>query len=382
VSAVQAPGRAVRVRALRPDEPLKRFVDVAWQVNAGDPNWVPPLRMAINAVLDRRKHPFHRHAEVAYFLAERDGRPVGRIAAIVNHRHNEFHGERLGHFGFFESVDDVPTTRALVEAAAAWLRERGMVRMVGPMNFSTNEEGASPGVLVEGFDRPPSVMMAYNPPYYERLLEAAGLAKEKDLLAYLIDDPDPPERLVRGAELVAKRAGVTIRTLDKRRFREEVDIIKQVYNAAWSLNWGFVPMTDAEFDFIANDLKPVVEPKLCLIAEAGGRPVGFSLTLPDFNQALRKLPNGRLFPFGLFRLLRAKRKIHDVRVLTLGFTPEFQHRGLGAALYLRTFREGVALGYRTAEASWILEDNSEIRRAMEKVGARIYKRYRLMGRAL
>lgn len=381
-AGVRSPGRAVRVRALRADEPLKRFVDVAWHVNAADPHWVPPLRMALNAVLDRRKHPFHRHAEVAYFLAEREGRAVGRIAAIVNHRHNEFHGDRVGFFGFFEAEDDTSVARALVEAAAAWLRERGMDRMRGPMNFSTNEEAASPGVLVEGFDTSPSVMMTHNPPYYERLLEDAGLTREKDLLAYLIETHEPPERLVRGAEAMLKRAGVTVRTLDIRRFRQEVNLIKEVYNSAWSLNWGFVPMTDAEFEFIARDLKPVVDPHLCLIAEADGRPVGFSLTLPDLNQALRKLPNGRLLPLGIFRFLRERRRIRHARVMTLGFTPEYRHRGLGAALYVRTFLEGGARGFRSAEASWMLEDNWEIRRAMERVGARAYKRYRLFAQAL
>jgi GNAT superfamily N-acetyltransferase len=383
MSATAAPAHsAFRVRELGRDESLKRFIDVAWHCNAHDPNWVPPLRMTISGVLDRRKHPFHRHAQVAYFLAERGGRAIGRIAAIVNHRHNEFHDERIGFFGFFESVDEPDVAEALVDAAAAWLRERGMQRMRGPLNFSTNEEGASPGVLVEGFDTRPAVMMGHNPPYYERLLREAGLAKEKDLLAYWLDDPNPPERLERVVERVAEREGVVIRSLDMKRFAQEVETIKRVYNSAWSRNWGFVPVTDAEFDYLAKDMKQIVDPNLCFIAEVDGEAVGFSIALPDLNQALRHLKDGRLFPFGLFRFLWWKRKIDGLRVLTLGFKPEYQHSGLGAVFYLRTIRVGVQRGYRSAEASWVLEDNLDMRGPIEKMGGRVYRRYRLFEKAL
>lgn len=372
----------VRVREIPAGENLRKFVDVAWRENARDPAWVPPLRLSLRTLLDRRKHPFHRHADVAYFLAERGGESVGRVAAIVNHLHNEFHGERTGFFGLFESDDDPETARVLVDAAAEWLRERGMERMRGPTNFSTNEEGASPGVLVEGFDAPPTVMMTHNPPFYGRLLEGAGLAKSMDLLAYLIEDPTPPERLVRGMERLTDRMGVTTRGLDLRRFDAEVATIQGIYNSAWARNWGFVPMTDAEFRHIAKEFRPIVDPELCLIAEIGGEPVGFSLALPDLNQALRKVRSGRLFPSGLFRLLWERRRIRGFRVITLGLKPGFQHQGLGAALYLRTWQVGAAKGYRYGEASWILEDNWEMRRALEKMGAKPYKRYRIYEREL
>lgn len=371
------PARAVRVRELAPGESLRPFIDLAWTINARDPHWVPPLRRTIEAVLDRGTHPYHRHAEVAYFLAERGGVPVGRIAASVNRLHNEYHGEQAGFFGFFEAIDDAEVASALVAAAAGWLRARGMRRLRGPMNFSTNEEGASPGVLVAGHETPPRVMMAHNPPYYGALLEAAGLAKEKDLLAYWLDDPRPPERLVKAAERAAERDGVVLRALRLRRLREEVGIIREIYNSAWSRNWGFVPMTDAEFAYIARDLKPVVDPELCLIAEVHGQPVGFSLALPDLNRALRHLPDGRLLPFGFLKLLWHRRKIDSLRVLTLGLRPEHQNQGLATLFFLRTFQVGVARGYRAGEASWILEDNLEMRSPLEKLGAQAYKTYRV-----
>ena len=379
------PGTAapLRVREIAPGEPLGPFVELSWKVNARDPNWVPPLRMVLNALLDRRKHPFHQHAEVAYFLAERGGEAVGRIAAIVNHRSNEFHGDRVGFFGLFESVDDPEVARALLDRAAAWLRERGMEVMRGPFNLSTNDELYSPGVLVEGFGTPPMVMMGHNPPYYRALMEAAGMTRAKDLVAYWKADSGAPQRLVDGVERMAKREGWRVRSLDVKRFREEVGRVMEVYNSAWERNWGFVPMTEAEFENMAREFKPVVDPELCLIAETeAGEPIGFLLGLPDLNQAIRPLRDGRLFPFGIFRFLWARRKIRTLRVLTLGLKPGYQQSGIGAAMYLRVFQEGARKGYQNGEASWILEDNLRMRQALEKAGAVAYKTYRVYERAL
>lgn len=368
-----------RVRELAAGESLKPFIDLAWTFNAADPAWVPPLRMVVKGILSR-KHPFHEHADVAYLLAERDGRPVGRIAAIVNHRHNEYHGERTGFFGFFECEDRADTARMLVDAAAAWVRARGMERIRGPMNFSTNEEC---GLLVDGFETPPTIMMTHNPRYYPALLEGAGLHKAKDLLAYLVPTNRAPERLVRSVDRMMERAGVRIRSLEIKNFRREVATVMDVYNSAWQHNWGFVPMTPAEFEFMAKELKPVVDPDFCLLAEdANGQAIGFSLTLPDLNQALRHVPDGRLFPFGLLKLLWHRRHINQARMITLGFRPGWQHLGLGTAFYLRTFQVGERKGYQTGEGSWILEDNWEMRRAMEKVGAHVWKTYRIYDREL
>ena len=378
---------ALRIREIPRGASLRPFIDLAWKVNARDPRWVPPLRMALESALDRAKHPFHQHAEVAYFVAERGREVVGRIAAIVNHRHNEFHEDRVGFFGLFESVDDPGVARALVDTAAEWVRARGMDTLRGPMNLSTNEEISSPGVLVEGFDTPPSVAMSHNPPYYGRLLEGAGLARAKDLLAYWMGTNEAPERLVRGAERLEKREGVTLRPLRMDRLADEVRLIQGIYNSAWARNWGFVPMTDEEFQYIARDLKSVVDPDLVNIAEKDGEAVGFSISLPDLNRALKHLPDGRLFPFGLptglIRFLWHKRRIDSARIMTLGLRPEYQKSsGLGTLMYLNTFRVAQRKGYATGEASWILEDNLLMRQALEKVGFVEYKRYRVYDRAL
>lgn len=381
-AAPASPGAALRVRELAPGESLKSFIDLAWTVNAGDPNWVPPLRMALEPVLDRRRHPFHRHADVAYFLAERGGRPVGRIAACVNHRHNEFHGEALGTFGFFEAPDDPEAAAALLDAAAAWLRARAMHTMRGPFNFSTNDEFSSPGVLVQGFDTPPTVMTSHNPPYYQALMEGAGMAQAKDLVAYWIDGSRVPERLTDTMDRLTRRAGVTVRSLRMGEMKAEVARVQAVYNAAWSRNWGFVPMSEAEFEHLSKELRPVVEPRFVLLAEKDGEPIGFLLALPDLNQAFRHLRDGRLFPFGVFRFLWHRRRIDVARILTLGLKPGFQHLGIGAALYTRLLHVGREMGYRAAEGSWILEDNHEMCTALEKLGAVVCKRWRVYERGL
>ncbi len=368
----------VTVREIPPGRSLKPFIDLAWEMNAGDPAWVPPLRLQLRTLLDREKHPFHRHAEVAYLLAEREGRPVGRIAAIVNHRHNEFHDERTGFFGFFECENVAVTARALFEAAEGWLRERGMEQVRGPMNFSTNEEC---GLLVDGFGKEPAIMMPYNPPYYGTLIEGAGYRKEKDLLAYALDRAPAPERLVRGVERLARREKATVRPIDPKHFERDVGIIKDIYNAAWEENWGFVPMTDEEFDFMAREMKPVYDPDLCLIAEVEGEPAGFSLALPDLNVAFKPL-NGRLFPFGFLRFLWHRRRVWRVRILTLGIRAEHRHRALGPLLYLRTWLVGEGEKGYHGEASWILEDNREMNLALEKMGAYVNKRYRIYLRPL
>jgi GNAT superfamily N-acetyltransferase len=373
----------ITVREIDDGAALRPFIDLAWRLNRGDPCWIAPLRLSVAGALDRRRHPFHRHAEVAYYLAERRGRPVGRIAAILNRRHNAFHSDRVGFFGLFECEDDPVTAGALFDAASAWLRARGCDRVRGPLNFSTNDEVASPGVLIDGFATRPSIMLSHNPPYYERLHESAGFVKAKDLLAFHFDDPArPPERGVRILDRLLEREGATVRPLDLRRFREDLDAIKRVYNSAWSRNWGFVPMTDEEFDHLAKEFRPVIDPDLCLIAEVGGAPIGFSLALPDLNEALAHLPNGRLFPFGILKLLWYRRRIRSIRVLTLGFEPRYHRAGLGVAFYRRTWAVGVEKGYVAGDASWVLEDNREMCQALVRMGGSPHRRYRIFERPL
>jgi GNAT superfamily N-acetyltransferase len=299
----------------------------------------------------------------------------------VNRRHVQFHDEAVGFFGFFESIDDEQVATALLTEAERWVAARGMKGIRGPMNFSTNEEC---GLLVDGFQYSPNVMMPYNLPYLARLIEAAGYSKVKDLLAYLLDgrdDPTPPQRLVSGIERLQQEQRVTIRPINLRRFRQEVKLILEVYNSAWERNWGFVPMTPAETDALAVQLRVVGDPNLCLLAEVKGETVGFALALPDYNQALRHM-NGRLFPFGLFKLLWHKRKINGARVLTLGLKPGFRRSGIDAMLYLRLWEEAPKNGYPLVECSWILEDNWPMRRGLERMGARIYKTYRVYEKAL
>ncbi len=356
---------------------LRRFLYLPWNLYRNDPAWVPPLLVEVTKALDRSSHPFFRHAEAEFFLALREGRTVGRVAAIVNHRLNEFHRSRVGEFGLFEAADDVEVAWSLLATAAEWCRARGMEVLRGPMNFSTNEEVCSPGVLVEGFQHPPVIMTGHSPPYYAPLLEACGLRKARDLLCYRVEDRNIPPRLLRAAERLARAGGsVRVRPIAFRDLRAEVERIKEIYNASWERNWGFVPLTDEEIDLMARTLKAIVDPRFCLLAEVGGRPAGFALQLPDLNQAFRHM-DGRWLPWGWAKFLWHRRHIRSARVLTLGVKPEFRHRGLDSLLVYRLFQEGLRAGYRWAECSWILEDNLPMRNALERIGAYVYKVYRV-----
>ncbi|HWV56712.1 MAG TPA: hypothetical protein VNZ57_04505, partial [Longimicrobiales bacterium] len=323
----------VEVTPVRRRRDLKDFLMLPWRIYARDRVWVPPLLADQRALLDRRKHPFHAHAEVEYFVARRGGRTVGRVVAGINHRHNEFHDERAGFFGFFESVEDAGVASALLDAVEAWLAEREIDVCRGPMNFSSNEEW---GLLVDGFEYPPTIMMTHNPPYYSTLLEARGYTKAKDVLAFLLDDPALPARLAGAMERFERRRGVTVRALDMRQFSDELERVKDIYNSAWEKNWGFIPMTDAEFEYMAKQLRPVLDPRFCLFAEVDGEAVAFLLALPDFNQAIR-YANGRLFPTGLLKILWHRRNIDRMRVLTLGVKTGYRRLGIDAMLYTRTW---------------------------------------------
>jgi hypothetical protein len=354
---------------------LRQFVRLPWKIYRKDPYWVPPLITDVKKLLDRAKNPFFAHSSAEFFLACRGGECVGRIAAILNGNHNRFHNERTAFFGFFESIDDKAVASALLDQAAQWGQSHGMDQLRGPMNYSTND---TVGLLVEGFDADPCIMMPHNPRYYAELMEMAGFGKAMDLYAWFLrTEKGLSSKITRVGERVLREESIRVRTLDMKRFWEEVDVLKQIYNDAWSTNWGFVPMTDEEFRHMAKDLKPVVDPRIVLIAEKKGEPVAFSLALPDFNQALKKI-NGRLLPFGLPRLLYHSRHITQVRVLALGIARKVQNwNGLGAALYYESFRRGVAAGYRTCEFSWTLETNDLINRSMQLFGAEVYKRYRI-----
>jgi GNAT superfamily N-acetyltransferase len=327
-------------------------------------------------VLDRDEHPFHKHAESVYFLARRNGEVVGRITASVNHLYNEFHEARVANFGFFECIDDVEVARALLETASEWAEQRGMAVLQGPMNFSTNDEFCSPGVLIDGFQHPPSVLMAHTPPYYARLLEECGLSKSKDLVCYWLEGEEPPPRIARAVARMRKSEDVVVRSLNMKDLDGEIQRIKEVYNAAWERNWGFVPMTDEEFEHMGDSMKPIINPKLCAIAEIKGEPVGFALELPDLNRAFKPM-NGRVLPFGWAKFLWHKRKINVCRIVTMGVKPEHRHKGLEAMLQVFLFIEGNKAGYPRGECSWILEDNVLMRRSLERIGGYVYKTYRV-----
>jgi hypothetical protein len=359
---------------------LRAFIMLPWAIYREDPYWVPPLIADMKKLLDRSKHPFFRHSSAIFFLARRNGECVGRIAAILNNNHNQFHKENTAFFGFFESVKDREVAVELLEQAARWAQDKGMVVLRGPMNYSTNE---TLGLLIEGFESSPYLMMTHNPRYYAELVEGAGFEKVMDLYAWLLTaEQGLNSKIERVGNRVLKDESIRVRTINMKRFREEVDIIKTIYNDAWSNNWGFVPMTDAEFEHMAGDLKAIVDPRIVLIAERNGEPVAFSLALPDFNLALKKI-NGRLFPLGLPLLMYHARHIRQIRVLALGISKRVQNwSGMGAALYYELYRRSLEAGYLCGEFSWTLEINDLINRSMRLFGAQIYKRYRIYQRQL
>jgi hypothetical protein len=352
-----------------------------WKLYQDDPQWVPPLLDEVRKALDKKIHPFHQHAESEYFIARRNGEVVGRITAQVNKLYNDFHNEKMGHFGFFECINDLAVARALFGRAEQWLRERGMTQVQGPFNFSTNDEFSSPGVLIEGFDTPPVMLMSHNPPYYQKLIVESGYVKVKDLLSYWCDMTKISEHLVKGVERIGRSQNVRLRTLNMKDFDGEVARLKEIYNAAWERNWGFVPMTEAEFDFMAKSMKPIVKPELCIIAEIGDEPVGFALQLPDYNVAFKHM-NGRMLPFGWAKFLWYSRKIKHVRTITLGLKPEHRKKGIDAMMIIQLQVESSKYGMPRGECSWILEDNMPMRRGMERINGVAYKTYRVFGKPL
>ena len=359
----------------------KAFIGFQYDLYRHDPNWVPYLRSERLAFTDRQRNPFFQHGDVAFFRAVRGKRTIGTIAAIRNDRHNQFHGDRVGFFGLFDVIEEYPVAEALFTAAGDWVRAQGLDTLRGPMQYSTNEEC---GMLVDAFDQPPVIMMTYNPPYYPVFVERYGFRKAKDLYAYKLatyqigdDGRGWPDKVRRAAEIATRRYGVTVRKPDMRHFEEELARAKQVYNDAWSRNWGFVPLTDAEMDHLAASLKQFLDPDIIFVAEVGERPVGLSIALPNVNQAFRYVRDGRLFPLGWMRFLLHRREINSLRVAIMGVVKEYQLRGVDALFYMRTLEEGVRKGYTWGEMSWILEDNVPMRQAAEMLYGSLYKTYRI-----
>jgi len=372
---------SVEVRPVRSNGDLMRFIKLPWRLYRNSPRWVPPLISERKHHLDRERNPFFEHAEAEYFLAWRDGEPVGRITAHVDHRFNEFQSNDWGLFGFFESEDDPEIANALLSTAESWLRERGRDNMVGPMDFSTNHEC---GLLVDGFERPPQILENWHHPYYGALIEGYGMTKVMDLLKWVLAIGDREKVLPIMFELADQlepKYGVKVRPMRKRNFESEVRAFMEVYNAAWENNWGFVPLTDSELRAYAKQLKPILDENWAFIAEAEGKVVGAALSIPDYNQVLAKL-NGRLLPFGWAKALVARRKIDSVRVFALGVKREWQHTGVAAKFYVEHFNSAGRTPQSWGETGWILENNTAMNRGMEMMGGRIVKRYRLYEKPL
>lgn len=364
---------ALEITVVNDRKLLGKFIRLPNSIYPRESLYVPQLEHELKKEFSADKNPFFGHAEAKYFLALKDGLPVGRVASIVNNLHNEFHGENTGFFGFFESVDDEEVARFLLGAVADDLRKRGMSLMRGPMSFSTNEEC---GLLVEGFEHPPMLMTPYNHPYYAGLIEDFGMKKVKDLYAYIyVIGESLPNKMLRVASLVEKR-GVTVRPIRKDRFNEDMQAFKDVYNSAWEKNWGFVPLTDEELNFKGNTLKTVVVPDMTLIAEIDGEPVGFLGLLPDMNHVLKRM-NGRLNPWTIIKALYHSRNIKDLRLLLLGIKATNRSAGVDALLYREAFNAARRLGYKRIEFSWILEDNEAMIRIITLMEASLYKKFRI-----
>ena len=369
----------VTVRPVEGRRDVNAFLKLPHRLHRDHPLWVAPLTYERREFLDREKNPFFGHAEAEYFLCERDGEAVGRITAQTDSHWDEHNGGRDGMFGFFECEDDPEVARALVEAASGWLRERGRDRMIGPMDFTTNDEC---GLLVEGFEVEPLVLQPWHPPYYQRLLEGLEMTKSMDLLMWhlslgALKQGDRFHDLIhQAAEASTNEHGVVVRHMRKRDLEAEIARFMEVYNEAWDRNWGFVPITEEEVHFQAKNLKPILDENWAMIAERDGEVVGAALTLPDINQVLKRM-KGRLLPFGWWHFLTGRGKIDRVRVFALGVKPQYQHLGVAAALYVEHVEMAKVTPQKWGETGWILEVNEPMNRAMEGMGGEIVKRYRL-----
>lgn len=358
------------------------FIKFPWRIYRNDPVWVPPLIIERRAFLNRKKHPFYLHGDAELFLARRNGEIVGRIIASDDPRYNSLHRTNVGCFGLFESIDDVDVAIALFRAAEEWLLAKGRNEIMGPIDYSTNYVC---GLLIDGFQRPPTVLTAHNPPYYARLIEACGFEKSKDWYAWWFDpDNAPVSRLRRLVDARARKTSVKIRPIDLRRVADESQRLAAVFNEAWKNNWGFVPFTDAEAKHMATEMRPIIDPRMTLIAEIDNAPVAFVICVPDINVALQHL-NGRLtrfgLPIGLIRLLYYRRKILKARFVALGVLEKYRRAGIAEMLVLQVMEEGASRGFK-GELSMTLEDNVMINRFIEAVGATKYKTYRIYSKSL
>ena len=375
----------ITIREVSGKKGTNEFIDVAWKVYdySQYPAWVAPLRMSVYENLDTEKNPFYKRATIQLFIAEKDGKIAGRIAAIENKAHNEFHKDKAGFYGFYECIEDQDVANALFDTAEKWLKARGLSSMMGPMNPSTNHEC---GLLVRGQSQHPTCMTTWNPKYYEEQHDKYGLTKAKDLVAYIVareKNVELPEKVKKYVEkLRSQNSRIKFRDFDVKNFAAEVDKCFEIYNAAWEKNWGFFPMTHEEFKFAAKDMKMFLDPRMAFVAEVDGKPAGFMLAMPDFNHILKRIPTGKLFPTGIFKMLLGKKLLKSVRIITLGVKPEFQGSGIFALFTYEAFERAHKFGYLAGEASWILEDNVGMNKPWQDMGAPLYRRWRIYEKQL
>lgn len=354
----------------------KSFIKLPWKLYQGDPNWIPPLIFNLKELVNYKKHAFYDNAEIQTFLAIRDGEVVGRIAAIIDRAHNRCHKEERGMFGFFESIDDQDVANALLDATKKWLNERDIFLMRGPANPSQNYEW---GLLIDGFHSPPTFMMTYNKPFYGKLIESYGFFKSQDMFAFIghvdmLQTLDPKLAFI--ADEAQRRFDFKLRRIEKKTFKQDVRDFLEIYNVALPGQWGFTPMSEGEIKATAGGLKFLVVPEITTMAEVDGKPVGAAFGLLDYNPLIKQI-DGKLFPFGFLKLLRGRKNIKKIRLLSTNVIPEYQRWGLGIVLMKRLVPDVVAWGIQEAEFSWVLESNKLSRGTLERGGAKIDKTYRI-----
>jgi len=364
------------------------FYQAAHVCQGHDPQWVPPLRFMQAQQLNPKKNPWFDHGEAAFFVALKDNKPIGRISAQIDRTHLELRNDATGFFGFFECVDDQDTANALFHAATQWLKEKGLLRVLGPFSLNINEES---GLLVDGFNCPPRMMMGHAQPYYQKLVEGAGLNKSVDMYAYLtaMDSALPFKQMAWLQKALDRDKRLTLRHLDPKRFDEDIDTIVRIFNAAWTENWGFVPLTQREVRHMASEMKLLLVPELVWFAEVSGVPAAMCVALPDLNELIKDL-NGTLLPFNWaklgWRLLTRRSFASGTRVPFMGVMPEYKNKIMGSVLALLTVgavrRESLRLGFPICEMSWVLESNSQTRHSIEDIGGKVYKTYRMYERAI
>jgi len=371
-----------KIEAVSSAAMLASFIDFGHELYKDNSNYVPELFIAQRDLLTPGKHPFHDHSVVQCFLAYDDNKITGRIAAILNNNHNSFNKANDGFFGFFDCIDDNETASLLFDAAENWLKGKGVNSMIGPVNLSTNETCA---LLIEGFDTPPVAMMTYNDPYYRGLIERQGFQKKMDLIAYHFVVAERDERRLKTVDQIKERLarrGIVFRPINLKKFKEETDQIREIYNSAWDKNLGFVPMTEKEFKYLAKDLKMILDKDFCVVAEHEGKMVGFSLAIPDVNQILRRIKKGRLFPTGIFKLLFQRKSIKKIRIITLGVIEGYRKMGIETVFYADIIKQVLRKGITSAEASWVLEDNYLMNKAIQDINGKPYKKYRIFEKSI